>query len=253
MKSLQAGFQEIPIFQSFKDELVAAQSSRLSGSSVFPFQSLNLGLFSNDKPGNIVENRQRFFSNFDIDPENIAHSFQVHGSKIKRVEYPGLYQGYDALITNKPGIYLAVSIADCVPVLVYDPKSKAVSAIHAGWRGTKAEILTKTIDGMTDAFNTNPRDCFAFIGTCIGSSNFEVDADVADHFEDSLKKWDKEKEKYFVDLKAANRELLLKAGVQNSKIGVSPFCTVEHNESFFSYRKEAGQTGRMLAIIGVKS
>ena len=250
-KLKNALFQKTEIFQKF-DHLIAAQSTRHGGVSKFPFHSLNLGLFTQDDAQHVSQNRQRFFSALGIDESQTVGSYQVHGNEVMVVETPGQLEGYDALVTNKPGVFLTVTIADCVPILVYDPVQQVVAAIHAGWRGTVAKIVFKTLTTMEDQFGTCSEDCHAFIGTCIDGSSYEVGMEVAIHFPDSQKEWHEDRQKYFVDLKKANQEQLLSKGVSPRQIEASPYSTVLHNDTFFSHRHEKGQTGRMLAVIGMK-
>ncbi len=239
------------IFQSF-DELVVAESTRFGGVSPDPYTSLNLGLYTDDTAGNVAKNRELFCKELGINANQLAGSHQVHGSEILQVEAPGNYEGYDALITQISNIFLTVTVADCTPVLIYDPVQKAVAAIHAGWRGTVAGIVTKTLKKMQASFGTQAIHCFAYVGTCIDECSFEVDADVADEFSASFKRWDEEKVKFFIDLKAANRRQLLDLGIPEGNIGVSSFSTYLDNDQYFSYRKEKGKTGRLLALIGLR-
>ena len=183
--------------------------------------------------------------------ERLAKSHQVHGTDVLVVEKPGSSEKYDAQITNKPDVFLVASIADCTPVLIYDPVHKAVAAVHAGWRGTVGGIVSKTLAKMHEAYGTLGSDCKAFIGACISYKNFEVGDDVAQHFDAALKRFDPGKQKWFVDLKAANKAQLLAAGLKPEHIEVSDYCTVENNDLFFSHRKEKGRTGRMMAVIGM--
>lgn len=230
--------------------LIAAQSTRHGGVSPEPFASLNLGLSSGDEAANVHENRRRFFADLGIRPEEIALGFQVHGDNVCVVEKPGVYDEYDAFVTNQPNVFVAVSVADCTPVLIYDPATQAVAAVHAGWKGTMNRIVAKTLLQMTRHFGTRPTDCLAYIGACISECAFEVDADVADHFDGRFKRFDEERNKFLVDLKQANLAQLLDSGVPEKQIEVSPYCTVAQNDTFFSYRKEGKRSGRMLAVIG---
>ena len=240
------------IFNQFP-ELIAAESTRHGGVSQAPYHSLNLGGATNDLPEHVAENNQRFFSEIGVKLADTAKSHQVHGAEILNVRQPGRYEGYDAMITDIPGIQLAVTIADCTPILIYDPVRKAAAAIHAGWRGTVQNIVSKTVLAMNEKFKTNPKDCFAYVGTCIDECSFEVGEEVASHFASSHKRLDETKGKYFIDLKNANKEQLLLAGLKPEYIELSRFSTVLNNEDYFSYRFENGTTGRMLATIGFKS
>ncbi|MGA0558788.1 peptidoglycan editing factor PgeF [Larkinella sp. VNQ87] len=240
-----------PVFEAFP-ELIAAESTRHGGVSPDPFASLNLGLNTADAPDNVRENRRRFFSSLGIDAEQVASSHQVHEDRILTVTQPGRFEGYDALITDQPNQFLSVTVADCTPILLYDPVRRAVGAIHAGWRGTVAGIVMKTVQAMQARFGTQPANCFAYIGTCIDACSFEVGAEVADQFEDGFKRFEEDRQKFTIDLKAANTAQLVATGIPANQIGVSPFSTVIHNQDYFSYRAERGNTGRMVAVIGYR-
>lgn len=230
--------------------VTAAQSTRMGGVSVAPYGSLNLGKSTNDDPNHVEENRRLFFGSMNVSHHNISLSKQIHGNQILVVNEPIISEGYDAMITNKKNTFLAVSIADCVPILIHDAKNNAVAAIHAGWRGTVGNIVFNTIQKMHEAYNTVGEDCKAYIGACIGYNHFEVGIEVADEFSGEFKRAGLNG-KYFVDLKTANAAQLKLAGVQDKNIEISSFCTVENNDMFFSHRKENGITGRMMATIGL--
>lgn len=239
------------IFSPYQ-QVVAAQSTRHQGLGKAPYASLNLGLYTKDASETVKANRNRFFESLGFSEPNTLGGFQVHGDKVFLAEKGGQVEGYDAFISNKKGLLLTATIADCVPVLIFDPINNAFAAIHAGWKGTVAKIVSKTLDAMQVAFGTDAKNCLAYIGTCIDACSFEVDQDVAQHFDPALKVWDDEKGKYFVDLKIANKTWLLEKGLSEKQIEISPYCTVVHNEHFFSHRAEKGTTGRMLAVIGLK-
>ncbi len=243
---------QIPVVFSPFPNVIAAQSTRYGGVSPVPFHLLNLGLSSGDERDNVLENRKRFFQYLGIEPEEVALGFQVHGDHIRVADQPGNYDQFDAFVTIQKNVFVAVSVADCTPILIYDAAHEAVAAIHAGWKGTTLKLVTKTLQAMQQQFGTQSADCYAYVGTCISECSFEVDADVADHFEGRFKRFDAEKNKFFVDLKQANAFQLLDWGIPESQIEVSPFCTVADNEHYFSYRKEGKRSGRMLAVIGVR-
>ena len=230
--------------------LVAAQSQRHGGVSVAPYASLNLGKSTADDPAAVAENRQRFCKALGFQTSQLALSKQVHEDRIQVVDAPGQSEGFDALVTNQPGILLGVSVADCTPILVFDRKNQAVAAIHAGWKGTVAQIVAKTLTVMNEYFGTVGTDCFAYVGACIDECSFEVGEEVAAVFALDFKRFDADKGKFFVDLKKANQQQLLDFGVPTRQIEISPYSTVLHNADYFSHRKEKGLTGRMLAVVG---
>jgi YfiH family protein len=238
------------VFASFPG-LVAAQSTRHGGVSSAPYYSLNLGKSTDDDPDHVAENRRRFCAALGFRPEQLALSRQVHGDRIQVVSAPGLSEGFDALVTDQPGILLGVSVADCTPTLIFYQKNKAIAAIHAGWKGTAAGIVAKTLNFMAEQFGSIGANCRAYVGTCIDECSFEVGDEVATVFADHFKRFDADKGKFFVDLKKANTAQLLAFGIPADQIEISPYSTVLHNEDYFSHRQEKGITGRMLAVIGL--
>ena len=233
--------------------LLMAESTRHGGVSPAPFHSLNLGLNTADDPAHVAANHVLFFQRLGVEPGRVASSHQVHGSAILTVRTPGRVEGYDALITNEPDLFLTVTVADCTPVLLVDPVRRAVAAIHAGWRGTAARITAHTLEAMQTTFGTRPGDCYAYIGTCIDACSFEVGPEVADAFAPAHRRFDADQGRHFVDLKAANRHQLTQAGLPAAQIETSPYSTVLHHADYFSYRREGGHTGRMLAVVGFRA
>lgn len=238
------------IFNQFP-RLAAAESTRHGGVSPAPFASLNLGKSTADAPENVAENRRRFCAALGFEPGQMAWSHQTHDDQILHVAAPGGAAGFDAMVTSGRGILLTVSVADCTPILIFDAKTEAVAAVHAGWRGTAAGLVFKTLRHMAGAFGTRPADCFAYVGTCIDECSFEVGEDVAAHFADDFKRFDAGRGKFFVDLKQANAAQLLDFGLPPAHLEISPYSTVLDNADYFSHRAERGTTGRMLAAIGL--
>lgn len=238
------------IFEAFP-EVVAAQSTREGGRSKEPYLSLNLGLYTGDDPDLVNENRQLFFHELGFKREEVVGAKQVHGDAIKLVTEAGEWEGYDAFITNKAGLLLSVTLADCTPILIYDPVHKAIGAAHSGWKGTVLQIAVKTFVALKEAFGTAPQDCYVYIGCSISKEAFEVGEEVAVQFDDSVTSIHLESGKYHVDLKTANRNMILAAGVPDEQIEVSAYCSYFDNDRFYSYRKENGKCGRMLAVIGL--
>jgi YfiH family protein len=238
------------IFRTFPG-VVAAQSMRTGGFSSIPYSSLNLGLTTNDLPINVRKNREVFFNSMGIEEKNLVSSGQTHGKEILVANHSGRFQGHDAIITDKKNLYVAVSIADCCPILLYDKTNEVVAAVHAGWRGTVEKILKDTVLVMNKQFNSKTENIFAFIGTCISERSFLVDNDVAEKFSSCFVSKSEFSGKYLVDLKSANHSQLTELGVLKENIEVSPFCTVLNNNQYFSYRKEGKESGRMLAVIGM--
>lgn len=232
--------------------LVAAQSTRLNDLLQKAGKSTVVEFTDADDAFDRAHTRDEFLRQLGLKIDQLAYSHQVHGNKVLVAVKPQSAEGYDAIITNAMGVYVCVTIADCTPVLIYDTKNKAVAAIHAGWRGTVAKIVSETLHTMQKQYGTKGEDCMAFIGACIGSKNFEVGDEVAEQFSADEKTYNTEKKKYYVDLKLANKKQLMAFGVKENNIEISEHCTITDNDKFYSYRYEKGKTGRMLALIGMK-
>ncbi len=259
-------------FSTFPDDLVVhAISTRLSGISKSPFDSLNLALHVGDNPQDVLTNRRRFANSLNLNFEDIISPNQVHGDKIVRVDeshrglgainYNDAIKETDALITNTPNLPLMLCFADCVPILFVDVDNRAVGIAHAGWKGTMLKIAAKTLMAMTDEFGTNPQTCLAGIAPSIGPCCYEVGENVIEatkeafpHHADKL--IINRNGKTFIDLWQANFIQLIEAGMSNENIDISRECTCCKSSWYFSYRaaRLAGknETGRIAAIISIK-
>jgi polyphenol oxidase len=231
--------------------VIGVQSTRIGGVSPLPYHSLNLGSNTADEIKNIEQNKILFTNAIGFPVNQVVRSKQVHGSEIFIASEAGYFEGYDAMITNTKGLLLAVSTADCTPVLLYDKSTQTIAAVHAGWKGTKENLVSKTILKLTEKYGTKCENVIAYIGPCIAECSFEVDADVAQYFEGIYCRFDSNKEKYFIDLKRHNKDQLLQLGVAENNIEVSKYDTYERTDLFFSHRKENGLTGRMWTAIGL--
>jgi YfiH family protein len=167
---------------------------------------------------------------------------QIHGTEVRIVEQAGQHGTGDGLISHTAGLLLAVKTADCMPILLIDPVHRAVSAVHAGWRGTAGEISTNAVRLMTQEFGSEPAKMEAAIGPGIGHCCFEVGPEVAREFG----AWESDT-KTCLDLTRINRRQLEDAGV--GKIFESGLCTM-CGTGFFSFRREREQAGRMLSFVG---
>ena len=220
-------------------------SARKGGVSNPPHDTLNLGTGTDDSPHHVDENRRRFFHAINFSEQRLAIPRQVHGNHIVRITEPGIYPDTDGLLTDIPGIGLVVQVADCLPVYLYDPARRVIGLVHAGWRGTKSKIVSKTIVEMSRHYNTKAHDLHVFFGPSIGPCCYEVGNDVLKDFSEKYLKNGK------LDLWESNKDLLVDAGVKPERIVVSRLCTVCLSEWFFSHRASRGKTGRMMAVIGL--
>ncbi|MCI0472125.1 MAG: peptidoglycan editing factor PgeF [Ignavibacteria bacterium] len=237
------------IFEKFEN-VVCAVSTRYSGNDdVHPFY-FNLSYKVGDKSENVKLNRDRLFGALGIDGNKVTYQNQTHSVKHNYVNEPSFFKDSDALFTDIPENYLAVSVADCVPVFLFEPEKKIISAVHSGWRGTHAKILTETMLTFKKMFNINYEDVIAYIGPCISLKNYEVSKEVYDMFRSEVKEI--RNDKYYVDLRNDNYLQLKELGVKPENIEVTEFCTYENPELFHSYRRDKDKSGRMLGIIGLK-
>ena len=180
-------------------------STRLGGVSPEPL-GMNLSFNVGDDPQNVIENRKRFFDSVGISDDSLAIPRQVHGDTVRRVTEPGRFESCDALLTNVKGIFLTVSIADCVPIFLVDPITKSLAAVHSGWRGSNLSILTKTIIALHNEFGANAENLVAYIGPSATVCCYEVGEDVAKEFDEKyLQKH--QSEKSHLDLKRFNKEI----------------------------------------------
>jgi YfiH family protein len=240
-----------------------AFSTRGGGVSPFPEGSLNLAGFDQDSAENIRENRRRFISALGGE-WTLAACWQVHGTDVLVVRDPEDPspddERCDALATNLKGVLLGVKTADCVPVIIGDARSGACAAVHAGWRGTLAEIVKHALARMREEFGTDPSDVRAALGPAALGCCYEVGAEVVESFRakfsdaDSLFKPTTARHA-LVDLHEANRRQLVGSGVAVESIHALPLCTMCRPDLFFSYRQDRklyGRTGRLMSVIGMR-
>lgn len=219
-------------------------STRHGGFSSVPFDSLNLGGTEDDETL-ILKNRKLALNNLKLSFDNLCYLKQVHGNKVN-IAMPGKQEG-DALVSNQKGLTLAISIADCYPVLFYDEKNKVIGGAHAGWRGTVGKIAGKTVEAMIE-LGAETNEIKVAIGQGISQPNFEVGNEVIEEFEKNGFPdycWKNNK----IDLVLCNLFVLQEAKIPRNNIWTMNRCTFEND--FFSYRRDKGKTGRMWGVISM--
>lgn len=238
-------------------------TTRLGGVSGGIYESLNLSLSRGDDSANVIENYRRIGAILGFTPEDVVNARQIHSDLVVRVgrenrgklTLPGASPECDGLITNEPGVTLFVSTADCTPILLHDPITGAVGAVHAGWRGTAANIAGKAVAAMVREFGCEPQNIRAAIGPNLGVCCFETDRDVPDAMVKTFglavqKHIRPAGDKFYVDLKAINAHALGQAGVE--KIEISGECTMCLSQKYWSHRYTRGLRGAQGAIIVCK-
>lgn len=234
-------------------------TTRLGGVSQGTWGSLNISFHRGDDPQCVAKNYAVLAKELGFDMKNLVLTHQVHSDIVRRVtkaDAQGLdhhtYPECDALITGTPGVALAVFTADCTPILLHDPVTGAVGAVHAGWRGTAGDIAGKTVRAMQTEFGCDPKNIRAAIGPNIGPCCFETDADVPDAmlgtFGEAAEAFIRRHgNKFYLDLKQINALALKNAGV--CRIDISTHCTACQPDRFWSHRVHGPQRGSQGAII----
>ena len=239
---------------------VAGFTTRHEGVSRPPYNSLNLGSNTLDSSHNVEGNRSLLARSLGSTLDRFLTVTQVHGTDLLVIDAPNpelshfLKLECDGIVTDQPGIMIAVCIADCVPILLHDPVRKVVAALHAGWQGTAGNIAAKGVEALVSLFGCDRKNIQAAIGPHIGACCYEVDAPVRDAFRKAGIPWelcasDRGEGKWLLNLGEANRRLLTDAGLAAAQIQVSELCVSCNQELFFSYRRDEGDTGRQVGFI----
>ena len=244
------------------DEIIAFSTCRSGGVSKGNYASFNCTHYCGDEPEHVLANRSRLCGEWNIPADRLVLPRQVHDTKVvvvddlfmskTLIQRDEILDGVDALISPLPNVCLAISTADCIPVLLYDTKLRVVGAIHAGWRGTVARIVSDVLAQMKILYGTQGEDVRAVIGPGISLDAFEVGDEVYDSFCKAgfpMEQISRRYEKWHIDLWEANRLQLLEGGLLPNAIEVAGICTYQHFERFFSARRLGIHSGRILTAI----
>jgi YfiH family protein len=232
-------------------------SLRTGGVSAGPYDSLNLGRTVGDDATKVIENQLRFARDVGYSTGRLYEVTQVHGARVERVDTgvsPDVFRAReaDALVSLATGCAVAVKVADCVAVLLADPKTGAVAAVHAGWRGVAADVLSAAVQALAGWHGSLPANLHAAVFPCIGASVFEVGDEVAAALAaavGSAQVVQRGAAKPHVDLALCGRLQLVRAGLLDEHVETVSGCTFSEPDRFFSYRRDGGVTGRHLAAI----
>ena len=265
-------YSNLLLFDLFdrQKNIVHFTTTREGGVSDDTFFSFNMGNFSDDSPLNISENREILARMLYMNINQFIIPHQTHGARVLTIDRNFLsldyataidtLYGVDATITGEKDIFLCVTTADCVPIILFDRRNEVTAAIHAGWRGTVGRIVEKTVIEMERQFGSSPTDMIAGIGPAIDVSHYEVGDEVANRFHQqgfdlsdaTLFPRKKPASRFHIDLKEINRRELIRLGVSESMIEKSALCTFEREDLFFSARRQTVHSGRMLTGIMMK-
>ena len=244
-------------------------STRFGGVSPMPDKALNLAGFNEDAAENILENRRRFLKLFG-GSWSLAGCWQMHGTDVRVVRdatearpaenATGDTIYCDVVISNAPHVLAGVKTADCVPILIGDPKTGSFAAVHAGWRGTFAGVVLYAVERLTKEYQAQPENFRVAIGPAAAACCYEVGSEVINGFKERFPAADDlftptRNGHACIDLLKANRDQLIAVGVKDERIHTAPLCTMCRTDLFFSYRREKqvhGKVGRLMAVIGKK-
>ena len=237
--------------------IICATSTRSGGISPKPYDSLNLAYHVGDDPHNVTENRKIFCGELGIDIGSLVLANQVHSDNVEIIESNQAGCGSlgvndaiantDAMITTSSSVSIGVMTADCMPVMIFDPKTPSIGVAHAGWKGAVLRIAQKTVLKMKSAFGTDPSDCIVALGPSIMQCCYEVGDDVIAKFNGEFGVSACTKGN-MLDLPRSVEIQLIDAGVKSDNITSDGTCTACNLNLFYSHRAENGVTGRMMSL-----
>ncbi len=264
----------------FAEDVVAFSTTRKGGVSEGKYGEFNINAYCGDLPEHIVANKKLLAEVLGLSEQHIFMPHQVHGTEIRQIgkelgSMPAsvrqmILEGVDAVMTNVPGYCIGVSTADCIPVLLYDEEYHAAAAIHAGWRGTVARIVMKTIAMMHTSFGTAPQHLKAVVGPGISLEHFEVGDEVYKQFAEAAFDMKQLAElrpntafkdetgcmepplKWHINLPLCNVLQLQQAGVLAQNIEQTDICTYAQSDEYFSARRLGIESGRIYTAIILK-
>ena len=246
--------------------LDAAVTGRAGGVSTGPYESLNLSLSVGDDPANVLENRRRLAAAFAAEPGDFVFARQVHGAGVRVVGDADRGSGAvtlddaipdtDALVTATPGLVLAILTADCVPIVLHDAEAGILACVHSGWRGTVARVSAATVAVMT-TLGARPERIVAGVGPAVDPVSYQVGPDVREavagafggHASGFLRPDPAARERWLLDLRAANRHVLRDAGLPGENIHVTGTPT---GNDFFSDRAQR-PCGRLALVARLRA
>lgn len=236
------------IFNNYP-EIIFGFSTKISKDAIPPYY-FNLSYSVGDEKSAVDKNRKIFFEAIGLSVENVGYQRQIHSDIVQVIGCGGDNGASDALITSEKNLGLAIAVADCTPIFIYDKKNKVIAAIHSGWQGTEQKILLKTLLKIQKDYSSRPENIIAYIGPSISQTNYEVGNEVAEKFDQTFVK--PKGKKYLLDVSGVNYKILLDFGIPKNQIQKSELCTYEFNSLFHSYRKDGVVSGRSLGVIAIK-
>ncbi len=236
------------IFNRFPEIIFGISTKRWNGETE-PYY-FNLSLSIGDDENKVMKNREVFFASLGLNYNQIAFQKQTHSDIVAYVNKPGFSGESDAIITDKKNIGLAVSVADCTPIFIYEKENQFIAGVHSGWRGSQKQILKIAIEKLINEYNCKPENFFVYIGPSISQKNYEVGKEVAQQFDSKylLMKGDK----FFLDVKKVNYDILKMFDIPEKQIQISNLCTYDMKDFLHSYRGDKEISGRAYGVIALK-
>lgn len=227
--------------------VICGFTTRTGGVSRPPFDSLNLGVNTDDDPVAVRENCRILFRYFGVHEDDVALMRQVHGADVRIVDHGGVSDSTDGIFTTRNGLLLGVRVADCVPVLFHDTARGVIGAVHCGWRPIAADILERSLALMHREWGSHPGDVQVVLGPSAGACCYEVGGEITERFApESLSRRDG---RVYADLHAEIAGRLIRAGVSGGNLESISRCTICHGAEFFSHRRDGRSSGRMMGYI----
>jgi YfiH family protein len=230
-------------------EIVFGFSTTIS-SDAKPLYHFNLSYSVGDEKSIVDKNRKEFIEALGLKVENVGYQRQIHSDIVQIIGCGGDNGASDALITSERNLGLAIVVADCTPIFIYDKKNKVIAAVHSGWKGTEQKILLKTLITLKSNYNSKPENIIVYVGPSIAQVNYEVGREVAEKFD--LAFFEPKGDKYLLDVSEINYQELLSFGIPRNQIQKSELCTYEFNTLLHSYRRDGNLSGRSLGVIAIK-
>lgn len=203
----------------------------------------------------IIKNRNTFLEKLSIDPQQVVSALLEHDNNVEIVtkENGGQFiPKADGLITSEKGVYLSITVADCLPIVIFHPGKQILCLLHAGWRGLDNKIINKALTTLQNTYNIDTTELLVGIGPAIGPCHYEVNKDVAEKFSHYSNIVIERDSKIFLDLKKVAQNQLTDLGVQSSNIETSDVCTYCQSDTYFSFRKDqTDPVQAMMVVVGI--
>lgn len=230
-------------FNEFPDVLIAM--------SLKPDRNMKV-YYDFKKDEEALVNRERFLEKLNLSGKNLVSVKSISGSNIEIVSEADLenfINDTDGLITARKNVYLAITVADCLPVIIFDPKKEVIGLLHCGWKGVEKNIIEKSVNMIKDTFNSAPQDIIAGIGPGIGACHFEIKDDLMEKFASYPEAFRKEGRKNFMDLRLVVQKKLGECGVIQGNVAVSPDCTYCQSDKYYSFRRDRTEPLQAMILV----